>query len=123
MIDIILVESDEVLAATYRRGLQRVGYTVACYSNAQTAIAGVDKQKPKLIILELNLHHHNGVEFIHEIRSYDDLSEIPIVLLTGIPASELDLGQDQMEILGIKEILYKPSTTIRELIQTAKKQI
>lgn len=120
MIDILLIEPDKVLGRTYRGALQAAGYSVAVQTSAQGAIHSVDKQRPKLIVLELQLTKHNGVEFLYELRSYADWQRIPVIILSHIPAEEAGLSDALQQKLEISAYCYKPQTRLQDLVDKTK---
>ncbi len=113
--DVLLVEPDLILAETFCVALQNAGFATLNVQTAQAAITALDAYKPKLIILELQLKSHNGIEFLYELRSYPDLQPIPVVLLTFISASAIALTKQQQERLNIHDYLYKPHTSLEKL--------
>ena len=113
--NVLVVEPDELLAKTYRRILTDSGYYVRSSTNAQDAIIDIDSTKPDLIIVEIQLRLHNGIELLNEIRSYPDLSEIPIIVLTYVPeASFSSLLNDKQ--LKIVKYLYKSQATHQDIL-------
>jgi DNA-binding response OmpR family regulator len=116
MASILLLEPDRQLARTYKAALQKAGHTVHWQTNAQTALTVLDDHAPELVILEFHLADHNGVEFLYEMRSYPDCDHIPVLLHTMILPEHPGLGHDFWPQLGIKDYLYKPQTTLAQLI-------
>jgi len=116
---IILLEPDKVLADTYRQALMQAGHKVVMCASAQAAIFAADELKPDLVIMELQLTGHSGIEFLYEFRSYDDWATLPVLVLTNVPAGEFtgswDLLRDQ---LGVSGYHYKPITTLRTLLRS-----
>jgi len=49
-----------------------------------------DAPRPDVVILDLNLPGKNGLEVLEEIRSAQDLHDIPVIILTS-SASDLDV--------------------------------
>lgn len=113
---IVLIEPDKLLATTYQAALNQVGFSCVWQSNAQEAIQSIDQSQPTLIILEVQLPTHNGVELLYELQSYPDLQEIPVVILSYIPERELGLTASIKRQLGIVSYLYKPTTSLDQLI-------
>ncbi len=66
---ILLIEPDRLQAASYRGALERAGHRVAHAVSAQNAVHEADAKMPYLVVLELQLPVHNGVEFMYEFRS------------------------------------------------------
>lgn len=118
--DILLVEPDIILAKTYTQSLKNVGYQVDYIGGAQQAITAIDKAKPKLIIMELQLKTHNGIELLYELRSYPDTMQMPIILLTFVPESIIQNLKKQFNIVAY---LYKPQTSLEKLLKTVEEAI
>ncbi len=120
---VLLIEPDVVLAKTYSSALQNAGIDVLHVESAQAAITAIDRRKPKLIVLELQLRTHNGVEFLYELRSYSDLKDVAVILLTFIPESTSALTAAQKERLKINGYLYKSHTSLQKLTDVIQEAI
>lgn len=117
MATILLLEPDRQLAGSYRQALQAAGHTVHWQNDAEAALSLLDDHTPDIIILEFHLANHNGVEFLYEMRSYPDCDHIPVLLHTMVPAEHAGLGRHYWPQLGIHDYLYKPQTSLAQLIQ------
>lgn len=120
---VLLIEPDKVLADAYMSALKRAGFACTWETDAQAAILAMDKHKPDVITLEVQLKKHNGVEFLNELRSYPDLQKVPVVLLTLVPMHDLALTDQQRTQLGIAAYCYKPRTSLDVLVSTVAEQI
>jgi len=123
MANILLLEPDNALANTYIKALEQIGHDVACCATAEEALQVLDDFRPHLVVLELQLTGHDGIEFLHELRSYPDGQNMPAVVNTNLPPQTLRpllavLDRD----LGVKVCLYKPRTTLQQLIRVVKEQ-
>lgn len=118
--NILLIEPDKILAKTYARALSIEGHNVTIEDAAQTAIHHLDKAAPDLIILELQLVKHSGIEFLYELRSYAEWQAIPVVLHTFVPADSLRLAWENLQALGVSAYLYKPQTTLQQLLNLVR---
>lgn len=112
---ILLVEPDTIQATTYRQAFEQAGHTVACARSAQGAVHTADERMPDVVVLEMQLPGHNGVEFLYEFRSYSEWLHIPIIIHTFVPARELAHAATLEKELGVKKFLYKPNTTLQTL--------
>ena len=117
--NILLIEPDKLLADTYRKALEIRGHKVIMTASAQSAVFAADERKPDVVILELQLIGHSGLEFLYEFRSYPEWQGIPVVLHTHIPAGEFG-GSWQVlkEQLGVHAYHYKPLTSLSKLLGT-----
>lgn len=124
MARILLIEPDRVLAETYRQCLELTGQTVVPCASAQAAILAADQQQPDVVVLELQLIEHSGIEFLYEFRSYPDWQHIPVVVHTHVPPVEFaNSGQLLREELGVAAYLYKPVTSLKKLLRTVGEQL
>jgi CheY-like chemotaxis protein len=90
--------------------------------------AALAESQLKLIILDLNLPRHDGIEILQRLRETERLARIPVVVLTSS-----DSPRDRMMVsqLGAACFLRKPShleqflslgATFKELLGQAKAQ-
>lgn len=121
MTQILLVEPDRQLATTYGQALTHAGHHVVAAATAQAAIHAADVVQPELVILELQLVEHSGIEFLYEFRSYLDWQAIPILIHTQVPPTEFSHSHQLLkDELGVRAYLYKPHTSLRELLAHVK---
>lgn len=80
---------------------------------------------PDLILLDLNLPRHDGLEILAFIRQRDDFAEVPVVILTS---SDSPNDTRAAARLGANEYIRKPSSlddflaigaTLRSLLERA----
>jgi DNA-binding response OmpR family regulator len=89
--------------------------------SAQAAVHEADQQMPDLVVLELQLPRHNGVEFLYEFRSYAEWQHIPVLVHTFVPPHELAQASILTRELGVVRTLYKPETTLAQLCAAVRK--
>lgn len=124
MTELLLIEPDRLLAATYYQALSDAGYRVTAAGSAQAAILAADRIIPELVVLELQLVEHSGIEFLYEFRSYPEWQGIPVIIQTQVPVAEFkDSWRLLSAELGVKDYLYKPETSLRRLIATVEEQL
>jgi DNA-binding response OmpR family regulator len=118
---ILLIEPDYILGSIYRKAFEDIGHQVILANGAQSGIMAADKAKPDLVILEIQLVEHSGIEFLYEFMSYCEWQDVPVVINTHVPISEFVGSWDILkEVLGIKEYLYKPQTSLTRLLKSAE---
>lgn len=117
-LNILLVEPDRVLGSIYVSALENAGYCVVHCLTADAAVNALDAARVDLVILELQIALHNGVEFLYEMRSYDEWRHIPIILHTTIEERVLQKMLDLKKQLFVSTYLYKPTTTLNQLLDT-----
>ena len=123
MAQILLIEPDATLSQTYRMALKIDGHNVTPVFTAQTAINIADRQSPDLVILELQLPVHNGVEFLYEFRSYTEWRSTPVIVQSFVPPSDFRSSAILWRNLGVVAYLYKPRTSLRQLLISVQEQL
>lgn len=111
--NILLIEPNNLLADVYKKSLERAGHAVAVGRDAQNAVLVADGNTPDIVVLELQLPGHSGVEFLYEFRSYPEWQDIPVILHTMVPEQEFSLPA-QLNVAGH---LYKPVTSLKQLVR------
>src|ERR1700741_3726207 len=99
--NVLLIEPDKKLGGVYKAALEQAGHAVEMVAHAQDAVHTADEQKPDVVVLELQLAKHNGIEFLYEFRSYSEWQNIPVVLLTMVPPASLQITKEILQTLGI----------------------
>jgi two-component system KDP operon response regulator KdpE len=112
---VLLVEPSQELAIVIGQSLEKQGLFVDHSATAQGGVSLADGQRPDVVVLELALPEHNGLEFLYELRSYTDWADIPIVIYSRISAEEFGLDEAQVQKLGIAAHLYKPTSSLKKL--------
>ena len=121
MAQILLIEPDFILTNLYKTGLETVGHKVVTVTSAQSAISAADKVRPEVVILELQLIDHSGIEFLYEFRSYPEWQDIPALVLSTIPMAEFSGSHDLLvSELGVRSYHYKPRTSITNLLASVE---
>ena len=85
----LLVVDDEVhIRMLYREEFQDEGYEVVEAADGYDLIERIQKEKPDLIILDIKMAEHNGLDLLQEIRS--NFSELPVILSSAYGAFKGD---------------------------------
>jgi CheY-like chemotaxis protein len=110
---IVVVEDDAWLAEHYLRVLRRAGYETYHVAHALGAIDVIDDVKPHAILLDVLLTGTTALALLHELRTHNDLTDIPIVLATNL-ADQIEL--DDVSSYGVKRILDKATMHPEDII-------
>lgn len=123
MANVLLLEPNKVLAGQYCEFLESKGYEVAVWADAQAAIIAADAKRPDIIIVELLLAGHSGIEFLYELRSYAEWQRIPVLVLSRITSADSGLSPRMAQELGIRDYLYKPETSLEKLARAVEQTL
>jgi DNA-binding response OmpR family regulator len=113
--NILLIEPDKILADNFAKVFKMAGLNSKVMFDAQLAIEHIDDDKPDVIVLELQLAPISGVSFLYELRSYQDLAKIPIIIYSSLPPENFDLDDQLWANLGVVKYFYKSKISINKL--------
>jgi len=103
---ILIVDDDPVQLKVVSGLLKDMPYRVMLAQNGAKALEITHKQRPDLILMDWQMPVMSGIEAIKEIRQTDTISDVPIVLTTGVMVSEKYLKMAFEE--GASTYLKKP---------------
>jgi len=113
---VFIVEDEPDLRDTLTYNFENEGFTVKSFSNGESFLESLTKNKPNLVILDLMLPGVSGLDVCRELRSDDNFNDIAVVMLTA-KSEEIDriVGFE----LGADDYVTKPFS-VRELILRVK---
>jgi two-component system KDP operon response regulator KdpE len=114
---VLVVDDEPQIRRVMRATLSANGYVITEASNGEDAVESVRKNKPDLVLLDVNMPGMGGIEACREIR---DATEAPIIMLTVRNAERdkvaaLDAGADDYVVkpFGIQELLARVRAALR----------
>jgi DNA-binding response OmpR family regulator len=121
--NILIVEDDIWLAQLYKDALKKESIEVILALTAAEALEQLDGQLPDLLILDMFLPAHNGMELLHEVASHSDTAKIPVIVLSSAFKHDFGMSDLRWREYGVVEYLYKPVTKPAGLVACVKKQL
>jgi diguanylate cyclase (GGDEF)-like protein len=96
---ILVVDDDELIRQFITVALRKFGYEVTTAQNGKEALRSLEQTPPDLMISDVNMPEMDGLALLREIRSKEDTSFLPVILLTTNDCTEdivdgLNLGAD-----------------------------
>src|SRR3970282_1709477 len=80
---ILIVDDDPTIRDLSRMHLANAGYEVEVAQDAMVAGRMVLRSPPDLIIVDVNMPHMDGFEFVAALRADKSLPQIPVIFLTS----------------------------------------
>jgi DNA-binding response OmpR family regulator len=111
-----ILEDEQDIAELVAINLHKSGYATRIFNRADDFISNLRKNMPDLLILDLMLPDMDGLEVCKYLRSKNEYSSLPIIMLTA-KSDELDkiIGLE----LGADDYVPKPFSP-RELVARVK---
>ncbi len=118
---VLIIESDKLLAGNLRAYLEKLGHSVSWRCDPQSAVNSADKRRPDVVILDLVLAGHNGVEFLYEFRSYPEWLTVPIIIYSSVSPEDLSGAELAMADLTVGAYHHKPETSLAQLAASVER--
>ncbi len=114
-----IVDDSKVVIKSLAIVLQKEGYKVSFTTNGKNAIDAIHKNKPTLIILDVEMPIMDGYETIKNLKKYSDTATIPIIFHTTLRKPEVI---KHLFELGASDYISKPFVK-EELLARVEKEI
>ena len=114
---ILIVEDTEDNRTILRDLFQSVGYTVIEATTGEDGVAAAQRDKPDLILMDIQLPIIDGYEATRRIKAISDLSRIPVIAVTSHALSD---DEQKARAAGCDEYVAKPFSP-RALLEKVRK--
>lgn len=114
MTKIAIIEDDTVINQMYRMKFEAAGFEVATASDGEAGVALVEKFKPDIILLDLQMPHVDGAEALERIRNKPNSKLTPVIILTNLGEEE---APKTLRALGIHSYIVKADLTPRQVVE------
>ena len=103
-VKILAVDDNSISLATIEQELKK-DYEVIPINSGERALQYLRREKPGLILLDIQMAQKDGIETLREIRRMEKCKDIPVIMLTS--------KQDRSSVvessrLGIFDYVVKP---------------
>ena len=96
------------------------GHEVLIAATAYEAMAGAQRGRPDLILLDVGMSPIDGLTFLSRLRETPEGFDLPVVLVTGC---DDELTRRRAEELGVKQILIKTQFEPAELMEAVHRHV
>jgi two-component system alkaline phosphatase synthesis response regulator PhoP len=117
---IYIVEDDVNIREIEGYALKNSGYDVVCFEQSTELYKALDKEIPKLILLDIMLPNEDGLSILAALRKDKRTKHIPIMMVTAKTSEMdkvkgLDLGADDYitKPFGIMELVSRVKALLR----------
>lgn len=120
MIKIAIIEDDQVISQMYRMKLETDGFAVEVADNGLLGVELVEKMRPDIILLDIQMPEMNGEEALTEIRKHDWGKDVTVMVLTNLGEEE---APKKLRALGIHSYIVKADLTPRQVVERVKEAL
>ncbi len=102
---ILITEDDATVRKVLSMTLKRKGFVVWEAGNVTQALESVLRQKPDLMLLDMNLPGGTGFDVLQKVRLLFDAASLPIIVISAL-SQESNIARGYQ--LGAQDYLVKP---------------
>jgi CheY-like chemotaxis protein len=111
---VLVVDGDDAARAATRAVLEKRGWKVSEAPNGRAALECMERERPRLILLDLVLPEMDGFEFADRVRRHPEWRSIPMVVVTSRDVS----GEERLRLNGyVETVLRKAGDSPEALLQ------
>lgn len=117
MIKILAVDDEHGMCIIIKETFAPMGFTILSANSSEDAIRIVNKEKPKLVFLDIRMHGKSGLDILKEIKAID--KTIRVIMLTVVAD---EATKQKARELGADDFVTKPFMS-EHLEEVARKEI
>jgi DNA-binding response OmpR family regulator len=110
--NILVAEDDDVLRDVYTRKFSLAGYAIRAVKNGEEAIQEIEKEKPDLLILDLNMPVMDGFTVLEKYPKAE--RKFPVIILSNFGDAK---NKERGAALGADDFFIKSEMTIKTLLE------
>lgn len=95
-------------------------YEIVEYETGREALAGVRKDKPDLVLLDISLPEMDGTEVLRRIRADEALKDLPVIALT---ANAMAGDREKYIAAGFDDYVAKPIVDEAWLLEAIRRHL
>ena len=100
MAEIVVVEDQPELAEIYKTRLELNGYKCAIANDGIQAIVEIEKNRPRLVLLDLMLPKLSGEQILKVMRSSEWGEDIKVLIISNLNEADAPAGLRELGIEG-----------------------
>jgi DNA-binding response OmpR family regulator len=101
---VMIVDDDRTMVSLLKILLEMDGFEVVNITQGSNFISSLREDRPDIVLLDVFLTNMDGKELVTEVRGSDDLSDLKIIMTSGMDLAE------QCVNAGADAFLLKPYT-------------
>jgi len=117
---IVVVDDQPILGTIYRTKFTAEGFHVEVAADGEQALELIERTKPDLVLLDLNLPKINGMEVLKRLRAQSTLATLPVIVFSANARSGIT---EEAFARAATMVLSKSSTSPKQIIEIVNKAL
>ncbi len=122
---VLIVDDDADVRTFVSSVVENSGYTPIIALNGEEAMNKIREEKPDLITLDILMPKESGIKMYREVKTDPKLSDIPVIILSGIAQRTFTRSQkalaEEGEAVPEPEVYLEKPVEPEELAATLKR--
>jgi len=114
---VLIIDDEKGILKMYCEYLQTGRIETLEATDGQTGIKIAREQKPDVIFLDIIMPRYNGLDVLKDIKADPEIKQIPVFLLTNLPAES---SGDKAKSLGAAGYLVKAQYEPKMIVDIVK---
>ena len=115
---IVVVDDQPILGTIYRTKFTAEGFHVEVAADGEQALELIERTKPDLVLLDLNLPKIDGIEVLKRLRAQSSFLTLPIIVLSANARSGIT---EEAFAAGATMVLSKSNSSPKQVIEIVNK--
>jgi len=111
---VCIVDDNDDIRDIYSTKFRREGFTVVTAKDGEEALSVIQKERPDVILLDIQMPVLDGLGVLKALKSDVDLAKIPVVILSNIDSEEI--FQQVSDLGGAHYYLVKSLTDPQKVV-------
>jgi CheY-like chemotaxis protein len=124
MAKILIIEDDDSISKIYKMALSFAGYEIDIATDGEEGIIKAKALHPSLILLDIMMPRMNGFEVLDRLKLDQDVSSIPIIVLSNLSGEkDEEIALQKGALAYLVKSNYEPNQIIdkiKEFLQNEK---
>ncbi len=117
---VLVVEDDAPLRELERRTLERAGWRVVTAEDGADALAQMERETPRLVVLDLLMPHVDGFAVVEELKHRPAWQAVPVIVVTAADLTPAD--RDRLRG-RVRDIVQKGGYRLEDLAATVRQAV
>jgi len=120
MYKVAIIEDNQPIRDMYSLKLKKSGYEVYTATNGQEGLELLEKIRPELVLLDINMPIMNGDEMLEKLRATDWGALLKVIVLTNLSKDE---APSILRFLNVERYIVKAHYTPAQVMKIIEQVI